>query len=193
MKIKINERWNDFLAAWSNKLTEARCDFWPDENKISLLQSAINKKLTKALISNHLLPEDDLDEWVRIVSKAAQRGEKAEKNLGWSLNQEEPESEIQPENLNGKSGREISLDDEGDVMMRRINTAKVAARFKGRAKWKSRAQLGRLREEGKCFRCERQGCTSRMCPLLPARRPGGMDPRINAVELQEIDPSVFCP
>ncbi|KAI0992755.1 hypothetical protein K3495_g15430, partial [Podosphaera aphanis] len=91
MKMRENERWNDFLAAWSNKLTEVRGDFWPDENKISMLQSAINKKLTKALVSNHLLPDDDLDEWIWIVSKVAQRVERVEKKLGWSLNQEEPE------------------------------------------------------------------------------------------------------
>ncbi|KAI0997179.1 hypothetical protein K3495_g11006 [Podosphaera aphanis] len=86
MKMRENGRWNDLLAAWSNKLTEARGDFWPDENKISMLQSAINENLTKALILNHLLPDDDLDEWIRIISKVAQRVERAEKKLGWSLN-----------------------------------------------------------------------------------------------------------
>ncbi|KAI0992561.1 hypothetical protein K3495_g15624, partial [Podosphaera aphanis] len=100
-----------------------------------------------------------------------------EKKLGWSLNQEEPERKSsqtindafggnsitgfstnsaqggkQSENSNGKTGRELSLDDDGDVRMGGINTAKVAGNVKGRAKWKSRAQLDRLKQEGKCFR-----------------------------------------
>ncbi|KAI0994937.1 hypothetical protein K3495_g13244 [Podosphaera aphanis] len=40
------ERWADFFASWSNKLTEARGDFWADENKISMPENAISKRLT---------------------------------------------------------------------------------------------------------------------------------------------------
>ncbi|KAI0991045.1 hypothetical protein K3495_g17142, partial [Podosphaera aphanis] len=39
LKMKENERWADFFASWSNKLTEARGDFWADENKISMLEN----------------------------------------------------------------------------------------------------------------------------------------------------------
>lgn len=71
MKMKENQRWPDFYASWSNKLTEARGDFWPDDNKISMLQSALNKKLVTALAGNHLLPDNDFHEWVQIVNKIA--------------------------------------------------------------------------------------------------------------------------
>lgn len=73
MKMKDSQRWSDFYASWSNKLTEARGDFWPDDNKISMLQNAINKRLTTALAGNHLLPDDDFHVWIRIVNKVAQR------------------------------------------------------------------------------------------------------------------------
>ncbi|KAI0994944.1 hypothetical protein K3495_g13237 [Podosphaera aphanis] len=37
-----------------------------------------------------------------------------------------------------------------------------------RTKWKSVDKIASLRKERKCFRCERRGCISRNCPLLPA-------------------------
>lgn len=40
------------------------------------------------------------------------------------------------------------------------------------AKWKSAERIETLRREGKCFRCEREGCSSSIYPLFPAVRPG---------------------
>lgn len=45
MKMKNNQRWPEFFAAWSNNLTEERGDFWPHENKISMLRSSLCKNL----------------------------------------------------------------------------------------------------------------------------------------------------
>ena len=53
MKMRENERWAEFFASWSNKLTEARGDFWPDQNKISMLQNAT---LPILVLSNPTLP-----------------------------------------------------------------------------------------------------------------------------------------
>ena len=66
-------------------MTEARRDFWPDDNKISLLQNALNKKLTIALASNHFLPDDDFNGWVNIVNRVAQQFETAESRFYDSL------------------------------------------------------------------------------------------------------------
>ncbi|KAI0994788.1 hypothetical protein K3495_g13394 [Podosphaera aphanis] len=217
MKMRENENWADFFAAWSNKLTEARGDFWPDENKISMLQNSINKKLTRALVGNHLLPDNDFREWISIVNKVAQQVERAEKKSVWVMGQGGPGFGTSPgvkDSATGSSLKEPShryqmpeasrkpalefdqdtaVDESGDVIMGGINSAKVAGKFQGRANWKSRAQLERLKEEGKCYRCERKGCFSRTCPLLPARKPNGTGPRINSIELPEIDPSIFFP
>ena len=56
-----------------------------------------------------------------------------------------------------------------------------------RAKWKTKAQLEKLREEGRCFRCERKGCITNKRPLLPARK---SRININSLELPVIDPLV---
>ncbi|KAI0991373.1 hypothetical protein K3495_g16814, partial [Podosphaera aphanis] len=87
LKMRENERWADFYASWSNKLTEARGDFWADANKISMLENALSRKLTQALSGNHLLPDDNFSEWVQIVSKIAMRVERAEKRMSWSPGQ----------------------------------------------------------------------------------------------------------
>ena len=64
----------------------------------------------------------------------------------------------------------------------------MVAEERRRAKWKTKAQLEKLREEGRCFRCERKGCITKKCPLLPARKP---KINVNSLKLPEIDPLVY--
>ena len=71
MKMKDNQRWPDFLAAWCNKLTEARGDFWDDRNKISMVQAALSDQLIRTMAGNHLILNDNFDEFVRIVNQIA--------------------------------------------------------------------------------------------------------------------------
>lgn len=40
-----------------------------------------------------------------------------------------------------------------------------------RAKWKTPEQIVKLQKDFRCYRCERQGCNTRICPLLPAINP----------------------
>merc|ERR1712110_907120 len=69
MKMRAGQRWPGFLASWCNKLTEARGDFWDDRNKISMLQAALSDQLTIIMVGNHLIPNDNFDEFVRIVNQ----------------------------------------------------------------------------------------------------------------------------
>ena len=50
-------------------------DAWPDEVKISLLRGTLNQTLRIALANNHLIPDDEFSEFVRIVSKFSQQFE----------------------------------------------------------------------------------------------------------------------
>ena len=67
------QKWSQFYCQWANKLTEAAGDIWPDDVKISLLRTTLNMNLKLALASNHLIPDDDFSEFVRIVSKIPQQ------------------------------------------------------------------------------------------------------------------------
>ena len=216
MRMKEYQRWSDFYAEWSNKLTEARGDFWPDDNKISMLQNGLNKKLTIALAGNHMLPDDDFNEWVRIVNKIAQRLETADnrfngRRVHGSLNEFDggyqaagrprasfvshaKSDEGVTKNIGDQyEGHEQyrNVDESGDTIMGGINAARVANQERRRAKWKSKSQLEKLRQEGRCFRCERKGCVTKRCPLLPAIKPKNNSVQANSASLPDIDPSVY--
>ena len=55
-----------------------------------------------------------------------------------------------------------------------------------RAKWKSPSQIEALRREGKSFRCERKGCSTKICKVLPAKKPKDQNPNINSIDLPKI-------
>lgn len=212
MRMKETQRWPEFFASWSNKLTEARGDFWPDENKISMLRSSLSKKLSRTLAGNHLLPDDDFREWVGIVNKVAQQLEMTETRFSTSQlhdryedhqtpirsyekDNSSPNSKDQKLFRANESNRAVyrpgDIDDSGDTVMGGINTAGVVKGERRRALWKNKAQLDKLRTENKCFRCERRGCTSRKCPLLPAIRPRNNNINANSAILADIDPTLY--
>ena len=64
--------WTLFYGNWANKLTEAAGNNWPDDVKISLLRGALNYTIRMALAGNQLIPENNFNEYVRIVSKISQ-------------------------------------------------------------------------------------------------------------------------
>lgn len=208
MRMKENQRWPEFFASWSNKLTEARGDFWPDENKISMLRSSLSRKLSRTLAGNHLLPDDDFSEWVHIVNKVAQQIEMTETRFNTSQLHEKYDDNQKLEkghpslNLNdhkfskeNESKQAIyrpgEIDDSGDTVMGGINTAGVVKGERRRALWKNKAQIDKLRAEKKCFRCERRGCASGKCPLLPAIKPKNKKIDANSVILADIDPALY--
>ena len=218
LRMRENQSWPDFFATWSNKLNEARGDFWDDANKISMIRTCLSDKLIRKLAGNHPLPENNFSEWVRIVNQVAQqlemvysrarrqnprtqqntipgrRGElQAGIDRGSDIGNRCPadKGERNHGKLTYASTQPGELDWSGDTIMSGINAAAIAGKEKRRAKWKSEAQIAQLRKEGRCFRCERQGCLSRKCPLLPARNPGSKGPIVNSSNLLQIDLSVF--
>ena len=63
-----------------------------------------------------------------------------------------------------------------------------------RAKWVGEEEQERRRREGRCYRCGRDGCGIRSCPLKPARmpnRPGSprQRPRVTIAMIEEDPPS----
>lgn len=59
-----------------------------------------------------------------------------------------------------------------------------------RAKWKSPEAIQSLKRQGKCYRCERRGCSTKICRILPARRPDQNVPAVNVTNLGPIDPNI---
>ncbi|KAI0997701.1 hypothetical protein K3495_g10487 [Podosphaera aphanis] len=216
LKMKENERWADFFASWSNKLTEARGNFWADENKIiSMLENAISKRLTQAPAGNHLLLDNVFSQWVQIMSKIAMRVERAHRKLGWppgpsnhglaksngilkeGLSESVPRATSNYQQNFRETTKPVAraeqpreIDTAGDTIMGGIYATNMGENMRARAKWKTQADIDRLREEERCFRCERRNCSRNKYPLLPGRRPQGSNIRVNAAGITEIDPSL---
>ena len=75
-----------------------------------------------------------------------------------------------------------------------VNAARVLRSPNGkplRSKWKSPEQIKKLRDEGKCFRCERKRCNTKICRLLLAKKPEPQITSINVNEISELDPEVY--
>lgn len=212
MKMGENQRWASFFSSWANKLTEAQGDSWEGRIKIGLLRTAINSKLKTALAGNHLLPKCDYDEYIRIVSQVAHQIEDVSRrarnpgrldiNTGsrglYNSGTGPWTGEIGRGESSGSQSRLYrvgQVDSGGDTVMGGVNAAKASKKSenqKGRARWKSPEQIARLRDEGLCFRCERRGCNTRICPLAPAINPSkGKEPLVSALNLPPIDPSMI--
>lgn len=212
MKMGPKQRWNSFYPQWANKLTEALGDTWPDETKVSLLKSTLNQTLRIALASNHLVPDDDFYEFTRIVSKIAHQHEEISKGFSGyrNVDTKRPSSpSLFQENSSGqsinddsylrsnRSGKEMlvgTVDSSGDTIMGGVNSSNVLRGPSGkplRAKWKNPEQIARLRSERRCFRCERKGCNTKICRLLPARKPESKGPAVNVNDFSDLDPSLY--
>ena len=217
LKMGEYQEWNTFFPSWSNKLTEGRGDMWPDETKITMLRGALNKTLRKALASNHLLPQNDFFAWTKIVGQISHQHEEIDvqpnRSGGW-VTSEGLDRSRNNQSVNGLGRREVGhinrggkfnagwrpsnntrrivgeVDTAGDTFMGGVNSANVARGANGkplRARWKSPDQIQRLQREGKCFRYERQGCSTRVCPVLPARKPGAVGISASPASLPAID------
>lgn len=90
MRMGKNQLFVDFLQDFELKITQCNCSHWPDDSKISLLESGINHTLRNILLSKSL-PEDDYTKWVSKVKRVAGRLEnslsyqqkgRSEKKLG---------------------------------------------------------------------------------------------------------------
>lgn len=213
LKMGSKQRWNSFFPLWANKLTEAQGDVWPDETKITMLKGTLNQTLRIALASNHLLPENDFDEWVRIVSRIAQQYDELTRSssslidhgrfnqtnnrqLGMNVDKTVHNSLPQQWSRSDNERHFVGdLDSTGDTIMGGVNHVGAATGGKGRnlvSKWKSPEQIERLRKDRRCYRCERRGCNTRICPLGPAEKPKtNRDVYINVADLSGIDPSLY--
>lgn len=213
LKMGSKQQWASFFSQWANKLTEANGDRWPDDVKINQLKVKLNFNLRKALANNHLLPNDDYHEWLRIVGQIAQQHEELGREsfvsgyVGRKVNNylENPAvddiRERGSENLTREwsvSGKEKGfvgdVDSGGDTFMGGVNLAKVIRGPNGkplRAKWKSQDQIKRLKEEGRCFRCERKGCSTKVCRILPAINPTTEKSKITVSSIEPLNLELF--
>ena len=206
MKMGSKQRWNSFFSSWSNKLTESQGDIWPDDTKVTMLRGTLNYNLRLALANNYNIPLDNFSEFTRIVSQIALQHE--ELNGGLTQNQGSLNNSGTgrgfADNNRERYGRDLTrsgtdmgyageADSTGDTFMGGVNLANVTRGPNGkplRAKWKTPAQIEALRRERRCYRCERKGCNTRICKVLPAQKPNSVEPKVNSIDLPDIPDGV---
>ena len=86
------------------------------------------------------------------------------------------------------------VDSGGDTFMGGVNASRVIRGPNGkplRAKWKSQDQIKKLKEEGRCFRCERKGCSTKVCRILPAINPNVEKTKISVANIEPLNLELF--
>ena len=55
----------------------------------------------------------------------------------------------------------------------------------------TKEQIAKLLSEGRCFCFNQKGCNTRICRLLPARKPVSRGPQISNVTFDQLDPRIY--
>ena len=149
-----------FLPTFEQTLAEAGGSHWADAAKLTLLDSAIHDSLRQALITVDL--SEVYNTWIQQVMKVSYKLEALSPNpprWGRNYTPSGPARNNQP-------------DHEGDVQMTGIGATTTVPGKPQRARWVSEEELGKRRQEKRCFCCGASDHKINQCPFLPARRPG---------------------
>ncbi|KAI1005249.1 hypothetical protein K3495_g2968 [Podosphaera aphanis] len=204
------QRWASSYPTWLSKLTEAEGDLWNDRTKTTMLKNALNDRLRHSLRGNHLLTRANFTEWVRIVGHIAQQVEEddSRRQRGRRHPEGRKEGALRHGQTNGRKydyanyditpalqAAVVATGGAGDVVMGGVNTALVR-REQGsdgirRSRWKGPEEISRLRRERRCYRCERKGCNTKVCPLQPAVNPATGRVQANSLALPPIEPTTY--
>lgn len=199
MRQGSTQYFTDYVSDFEYKLAIAGGIGWPDEVRLSLLQTGINTALKTMLVSVSL-PDDKYDDWMTTVkiiagkmeSLATYRPNGSTQTKTWFLRQ--PGSV----GYTGSSGSGTApaprVDAMGDTIMGGSNINAIVAAVVGamnargrgngaadgrpRAAWKTKDVFSRLMERGLCIRCEKSGHMGRNCPEFRAAANPGRDSRV---------------
>jgi hypothetical protein len=168
-----NQPFTRFLPALENEFADSGAMSWPDDAKRSILLGCLNKSMRTMLVHRGI-PEAFND----LIARLHQ--------ISTDLDLLKPREERpRVSHMEKHSSRSKTPDDSMDwtpTSTIAVNTSRPSLNRNGyasqrpedqhllgkRAKWVSREELDRRRDEGRCLRCGRDGCMIGRCPLKPA-------------------------
>jgi hypothetical protein len=166
LKQSDHQTFATFLPTFEQTLAEAGGFSWPDTAKLTMLDSAINDNLRRALVSVDL--PDVYSEWVQQVMK-----------VSYKLEALTPRQRTGGRYPAGGSQTQTRAptpqhDAEGDTKMTGVNQTSTTAKNKNkqRARWVSDEEMRKRRQEGRCYRCGANTHHYGKCPYLPPIKPG---------------------
>ena len=162
LKQEERQTFASFLPTFEQTLAEAGGSTWEDAAKLTLLDSAINEGLRRALVSVDL-PEQ-YNNWVQQVMKVSYKLEALLPKAG----RRETQPVLNPPTI------PTQRDAEGDTTMSGINntfTRKPIPKDTRRARWVSPKEIQQRRDKKRCFRCGADNHRVPQCPYRPAIPP----------------------
>lgn len=183
LKQAEGQKFATFLPQFEKVLAEAGGIYWQDHMKISQLEGALNKSLSRALITA-ILPEDYLG-WQQQVSIIARNQERFDNTYG-----AEDSTRRTPRGRSQFAARELAdlpiagaRQPDGDVVMGGVSKLSP---YQGTKK----SRLATAKKRGRCYRCDLPGHHIRNCPDR-ARKPNEDSRHIarieGAVSSEELD------
>jgi hypothetical protein len=178
------QTFGQFYIRFEQLLADSGANTWPDMAKLTLLDDAMSPGLKE-----HLVPIDigvDFHAAVRTIHGVASRYE----HFGGFRAQEK--GGATPDSSSYTQTQRPNVDTDGDTEMISANRvmSKGRPRQAGknttnnarRAKWVSKAEIEKRKENGSCLRCGVNGHLISTCPYLPARRPASpRETRVNRI------------
>lgn len=192
MEQGYHQYFDDFLRDFEYRIVQSGGrEAHTDLGKTQKLKDAVNSRLRRHLIGVKLPPPENYQDWVEEVREIAKDLE--------SLEDYRPKGAIQTKTVLGtpKSGsaqvfvnsqlesQGPKLDSDGDTLMGGTNAILAAINdlkkggwgpqqvtSKPRAPWRTKEDIKKLIEEGRCTRCTKKGHIGKFCRShLPAQRP----------------------
>lgn len=166
------ESFASFLPKFEKELADSGGAHWSSDVQINFLRGSLNSDLEELLLAQTSLPKDYRG-FVEVVQQLGTnldnkrfRGRKK----GTTPNVRNLSSEQTGSGRNKAQTNPDTMDWEPTKISKAIQRQNKDLVGK-RAKWVTREEREKRREEGRCLRCGRTSCKILDCPLLPARPP----------------------
>ena len=175
----------DFYSEWSRYLAQAGAEVNSEQAQMRILKEALNPELRR-LVRASLYNIQTLAEMVNRIREAADDEEPlglyGGSTRGW--NRTPRTGGVQPQQQ-----QQMADVMDWEPTSRAARSHPLAGK---RAKWVSRDEISRRRQNGLCFRCGGTGHRVPECPLAPAQNPGVITrgPTIRRMEFSVPDDAV---
>ena len=165
-----NKSFTEYFVEFRKLLLEAGGDQWPDEVKKRYLEAGLNKELQRNMIGRTRpgQPFESYYEELKLVSDQVEafrlRNRSSLPAYGQPANQRGLHQSRQP--------RTEEASQQSSPAAQPGNPDRMDWEPSGkRAKWVSKDEISRRRQQGLCIRCGASGHIQRNCPHDPPRRP----------------------
>lgn len=177
-----DQPFSKFLPQLEKEFADAGALEWHDEAKRQILLGSLNRTMTNSLM-NRGIPATFMGLISRLHEISTDRD---------ALDINRPQrsrhtSEITHDPMDWTPTRTATVSNVYQRASQPRNASEDQQLAGKRAKWVSPDELECRRREGRCFRCGRDGCSIRQCPLLPAKPPQQalQRPRVTTAAVEE--------